>query len=48
MIIIIQRMRGELVPHYLVVVDRDFDATNNIKYMQAPMCHWRKKSKNNW
>ena len=46
--IIMQRIRGELVLHYLVVVDRDFDATNNIKYMQVPMSHWRQQSKNNW
>ena len=46
--IITQRMQGGLVLHYLVVVDRDFDATNNIKYMQVIMCHWRQQIKNNW
>ena len=33
MLIIMQRMQGDLVLYYLVVVDREFDATTNIKYM---------------
>ena len=41
-------MRGELVLNYLVVLDRDFDATKNIKYMQVKMSHWRQQNKNNW
>ena len=40
-----QIMRGELVLCYLVEVDKDFGATNNIKYMQVPMSHWRQQSK---
>ena len=46
--IMMQIMWGELVLYYLVVVYRYFDATNNIKYMQVPMYHWREKSKNNY
>ena len=43
-----QIMRGELVIYCLVVVDRDFDTTKNIKYMKVPMSCWRQQSKYNW
>ena len=43
-----QIMQGELFIHYFFVVDRYFDATNTIKYMQLPVYHWRKQNKNNW
>ena len=46
--IIMQIVRGEVVLNYLVVVHRNFYATNNIKYMQVPMSNWKQQSKNDW